>query len=217
MIDTCAIDQRFGTTITVAVSGDEVEASDAHTWCRPALYELLHRADPDAATAIYAQGWNGSGRRPWSVSPPSEGRMVIATPFEELGRMFIAGLRSTTHIAWGRYQLVIDDVTVDQRPHDAIPGHVVERWAATTPVIVQGPMARPKRVVLVPGDSGWEEGLHARFASMAMSIGARCHASRHSRGEPLRPSRNDPRYCMVRVIESARRKGWSEDVETILA
>jgi len=155
--------------ITATLSGDKLEPQIAHAKCRGALYELIRRADPDMADAMHEKGWNGNGRRPWSVYPPVDSVLNIATPIDELGQLFAAGLRSSDSLAWGEQHLHIDKVTVEESVRPSKSGDVVEMWAVTTPVIVQGPC--PKRMMLVPGDIGWEEGLRARFASAAGSIG----------------------------------------------
>lgn len=155
--------------ITATLSGEEVRANTAHAKFRGVSYELIRRADPDVADAIHEKGWNGNGRRPWSGKPPLDGVLSIATPIDGLGQRFAAGLRSSDSLSWGEQRLHIDKVTVDESVRPTASGHVVEIWAVTTPVIVQGPC--PKRRMLVPGDPGWEEGLRARFASSAGFIG----------------------------------------------
>jgi len=155
--------------ITASVSGPPLGRRDMFAGCRGVAYELLRRCDPDIATAMHEKGLDGSGRRPWSMCPPTNGVLTIATPVKGLGNQFAAGARSNDCLVWNGRTLHIDNVEVVQRDDHQEPVHVVERWAVTTPVIVQG--TSPKRSVLVPGDSGWLDSLHARFISSANYIG----------------------------------------------
>lgn len=145
-------------TATVSAVGKAIPARDAHTGARPALYGLLKRVSPDAATLIHEHGWQGSGRKPWSVRPPVEalvagsvGELVIATPIEELAEMFVTGLSLGRTLHWGTTDLTIEAVVSAASP--LVEG--LTEWTAITPTVVRGNDDRP----LLPNEGGWAEAL----------------------------------------------------------
>lgn len=159
----------------VSLAGPPVARDACHVGARPAVYAILASASPALSAEVHEHGWAKTGRRPWSICPPSKtltyglpGFVEIATPEGTLAGMLADGLAEMPTLRWGDTLLAVGEVSVVS----TLSAPTVTWWA-TTPTVVRAPSADGRRCLL-PGDDGWESSLRASIRSAAKYLDVPC-------------------------------------------
>jgi CRISPR-associated endoribonuclease Cas6 len=136
--------------VDVSATTSELAWEDVFSPARAVAYDLIAGSDPALATQLHDHGWDGHSLRPIGVSSPMfrgaprlkgryttspYGSIWFGSPVPQIAAALLAGLAGRTSIRWGRAELTVKGVELEQPPEQVAKGEITV--TTTTPVLVK--------------------------------------------------------------------------------
>jgi len=136
--------------VDVSTSASELAWEDVFSPARAVAYDLIAGADPALATQLHDHGWAGHQLRPLGMSSPvfrgaprvkgryttsPNGSIWFGSPVPQVAAALLAGLAGRTHLRWGRTDLAVKGVALEQPPSETEKGEITV--TTTTPVLIK--------------------------------------------------------------------------------
>jgi CRISPR-associated endoribonuclease Cas6 len=152
--------------VDVSASEPVIKWPDVHGPARAVMYSLVGASEPELASQLHDQGWQGSPLRPVGISPPmfigapkrkgayttsGTGSVWIGSPVPRIASAILRGLSSLTELRWGSVSLKIQGKEIEW-PDDHGSGQAV--FSSVSPVLI-----KKESRFLLPGDSGYVDRL----------------------------------------------------------
>src|SRR5690606_22215040 len=136
--------------VDVSTSASELAWEDVFSPARAVAYDLIAGAGRSLAPRLHARGWAGHQLGPLCMSSPvfrgaprvkgryttsPNGSIWFGSPVPQVAAALLAGLAGRTHLHWGRTDLAVKGVALEQPPSETENGEITV--TTTTSVLIK--------------------------------------------------------------------------------